>query len=172
MTGRHIGRPIVVGWIDWLIDWYGIEIMTVQKCVWVPRRKWWQSCWGETELSSLLIQTTCLTERPATTCTCTTAVYTCHTALRVPFPRLLAIPGRRESYRESSGKLRPPVQHTISLQPHCAWRKSARGTRMCRYLEQLFYRSTIYLTVLDSVRPCVRPTKRPATPSTCLSIRP
>ena len=165
----------------WCDGFFGSRIeMKVQKCVWgnhcspAAVRLSCHHCSPAAvrQLSSLFLQTTRLTERPATASTCTTTLYTCHTALRVPFPRPVAIPGRRESCRESSCKLRPPIQHAISLQSQCAWRTSSRETTMCRYLEELFYRSTIYLSVLESVRPCARPTQRPPTPSTCLSISP
>jgi hypothetical protein len=99
-----------------------VRLSSLQSCCGETELSSLQSCCGETELTSLFLQTTRLTEHPATACTCTTALYTCHTNLRVPFSRPLSIPGRRESCRESSGKLRPPLQHAISLHLQCAWR--------------------------------------------------
>jgi hypothetical protein len=95
-----------------------------------------------------------------------------HTALHVPFPRLPAIPGRRESCRESSGKLRPPVHLAMSLQPQCAYRKSARATRMCRYLEQLLYRSTVYLPDRPRICPSVRASIQATDHSVYMSVHP
>jgi hypothetical protein len=70
----------------------------------------------------------------------------------------------KAAVKASSGKLRPPIQHAISPQPHCAWRKSSRETRMCRYVEQLLYRSTIYLSVLE-------PSDHPLRLRACPSVR-
>jgi len=60
----------------------------------------------------------------------------------------------------------------MSLQPQCAYRKSARATRMCRYLEQLLYRSTVYLPDCPRICPSARASIQATDHSVYMSVHP
>lgn len=103
-------------------------------------------------------------------------VHVSHSSPR-PISQAARDSGRRESCRESSGRpagqLRPPVP--LSTQFHysrSAWRKSARETGMCRYLEQLLYLPTVYLPDGPRICPSERASNQATGHSVYMSVHP